>query len=179
MIILVDMDDVLADFDGHFLKLWRRKHPNEFYVPLEQMRAYKLRESYPEELHQLMDDVYYGKNFINKLPPIPGGKEALEEMVSDGHSVFICTAPLSKYKHCVREKYEWAEKNLGYAWTKRIILTKDKTLVYGNYLIDDNPKIEGIMAPEWEHVVFDKPYNRHVTGKKRLKNLKDWKLVLS
>ena len=36
MIILVDMDDVLADFDGGFLLKWREKYPDEFFIPMSE-----------------------------------------------------------------------------------------------------------------------------------------------
>jgi 5'-nucleotidase len=76
------------------------------------------------------------------------------------------------------EKYQWTEQHLGNEWAKKVILTRDKTLVKGDFLIDDRPEIIGVVTPVWEHVVFDKPYNRDVTNKKRLKSLKDWKSVL-
>ena len=66
------------------------------------------------------------------------------------------------------EKYEWVENYLGDAWVKRIILTRDKTLIKGDYLIDDKPVITGVeRSPEWEQIVYDRPYNRDV-NKKRL-----------
>ncbi len=99
-------------------------------------------------------------------------------MKKEGHEVFICTAPLSHYESCVLEKYEWTERYLGIEWTKRIILTRDKTLVKGDFLIDDKPEITGIITPVWEHIIYDKPYNRSVTSKKRLTDLRDWKSVL-
>ena len=60
-----------------------------------------------------------------------------------GHEVFICTAPLTNYENSVLEKYKWVEKNFGHEWIKKIILTKDKTLIKGDILIDDNPEIFG------------------------------------
>lgn len=76
----------------------------------------------------------------------------------------ICTAPTTRYRNCVLEKHEWVEEHLGLEWVGRMVLTRDKTLVRGAVLIDDRPDISGAMTPEWQHVVFDAPYNRHLPG---------------
>ena len=95
-----------------------------------------------------------------------------------GLQVFICTSPLTTYKNCVLEKYQWVEDQLGADWVNRIILTKDKTLVKADYLIDDKPNITGVESmPAWEHILYDRPYNREV-NKKRLV-WTNWKSVLN
>ncbi|MDP2908617.1 MAG: 5'-3'-deoxyribonucleotidase [Nanoarchaeota archaeon] len=178
MIILLDMDDVLASFEGGFLDKWRAEYPDKPYIALEDRTTFGLDKQYPEELLDLVRSVYNASGFCKSLKPIPGSLEAVLEIKQEGHDVFICTAPLSHYENCVLEKYEWVEQHLGREWAKKIILTKDKTLVRGDYLIDDNPNIKGIAVPSWEHIVFDMPYNRSVTDKRRLKSLKDWKSLL-
>ena len=59
MRILVDMDDVLADFDGEFLKRWRVRHPEKMFVPLEERKTFYLKESYPQELQPLVVETYW------------------------------------------------------------------------------------------------------------------------
>jgi 5'-nucleotidase len=178
MRILVDMDGVLSDFDGEFLKRWRERHPEKSYVPIEERTTFYVKESYPEELKPLVVEILLEPSFFREMMPMTGAKEALFEMEQMGLEVFICTSPLSTYKNCVLEKYEWVENYLGADWVNRIILTKDKTLVKGDYLIDDKPNISGVeSAPVWEHIVYDRPYNRDV-NKKRLV-WTNWKNVLN
>ena len=86
--------------------------------------------------------------------------------------------PLSLYAYCVLEKYQWVEKYLGYGFTKKLILTRDKTLVRGDMLIDDKPEITGIQKPVWEHIIYDFPYNRHITGNRRIVRWKNWRKIL-
>jgi 5'-nucleotidase len=62
----------------------------------------------------------------------------------------------------------WIRHHLGQEFAERTILTRDKTLVRGTILIDDKPSVSGVMQPEWEHVLFDQPYNRKVTNRRRL-----------
>ena len=46
--VLLDLDQVLADFEGHFLKEFRRKYPNEPYVDLEHREGFFIREQYEQ-----------------------------------------------------------------------------------------------------------------------------------
>ncbi len=85
------------------------------------------------------------KGFILGLPPIEGGLQAVKDMLSSGIDVRICTSPFAHYsghEHSFFEKYEWIEKNLGSDWVERVILTRDKTLVRGEFLIDDKIILE-------------------------------------
>ena len=48
---------------------------------------------------------------------------------------------------------------MGEDWIKRIILTKDKTIINADMLVDDRPQIQGATIPSWEHIIYDQPYN--------------------
>jgi len=124
-------------------------------------------EDYPNDLQDLLREIYRGKGFYFSLPPIPGSLEALAELQSQ-HGVFICTSPLSIYENCVLEKYQWVDYYLGKKWVRKLILAKDKTVVRGDILIDDRPEVTGVVTPVWEHVLFDQPYNRNVRDKRRI-----------
>ena len=162
------MDGVLADFEAGFLKAWRKKFPNHPYVPIEKRKTFYVRDDYPKELEKDVENIFTAPLFFQNLPKIAGSKEALKKMQDLGHEVFICTRPISKYENCVLEKYNWIVQNLGYDWTQKLIVAKDKTLIYGNILIDDRPQHVGLKKPAWTHVLFDRPYNRNVKDKLRI-----------
>lgn len=44
---------------------------------------------------------------------------------------------------CVYVQYAWVEKHLGHEFLEQVILTRDKTLITGDILIDDKPDILG------------------------------------
>ena len=63
-------------------------------------------------------------------------------------------------------------------WIKKLIITSDKTIVDGNYLIDDKPIITGTNPnPTWEQIYYTKSYNKNKKGKRRL-TWNSWKRVL-
>lgn len=177
MRILIDMDGVIADFDSEFLRRWRERYPDKFYVPLAERTTFYVKEQYPDELKPLASEIIWEPGFFRDMMPVDGGREALFEMNKMGFEVYICTSPLSTYKNCVLEKFEWVDKVLGSQWVDRILLTKDKTLIKADYLIDDKPNITGVEdMPSWEHIVYDCPYNRGVN--KRRITWENWKDVL-
>jgi 5'-nucleotidase len=177
MRILVDMDGVIADLEQEFLQRWRKRHAEKFYVPLEKRTAFYVKDDYPEELKPMVDEILLEASFFREIIPVPGAKEALEEMQARGFEVFICTSPLSTYKNCVLEKYDWVEKYMGPTWVRQVILTKDKTILRADVLIDDKPVITGAEdTPGWEHILYDRPYNRNV-NKRRL-TWENWRDII-
>jgi len=183
MIIDVDMDSVTADFEAGFLKKLREKYPDLPFIPLEQRTTFKLREQYVpqfgEYFRKIIKEIETAPGFFLSLPPVPGSIEAVLQ-IAQKHEVFICSSPLKEPKNPAPEKYEWVAMHFGESWVKRVILTYDKSLIKGDILIDDKPEVTGINKnPTWEQVLVDWPYNRHVTGKRRINyDWSNWKEVL-
>src|SRR3989338_7837741 len=156
MFILVDMDGVVADFEKGFLEQWKKIHPDKQGIPLEQRTTFYPRDQYPTKL---AEDIVLTQGFYRYLPSIDGSINALKQL-EKRHDIFICTSPRNRSKYCVSEKYEWIEQNLGREWIPRTILSKDKTLIYGDFLIDDKESIKGcIEKPRWQHILYKQPYN--------------------
>lgn len=178
MLILLDQDGPLADFEQGMLDVWRKLHPRTFFVPVEKRTSFVPLDDYPEKLHKKITAMCRAPGFFFNLPPTPGALRAAWEMLKLGHDVRICTSPFPHFENCVLEKYLWVERHLGRKFTDRIILTRDKTLVRADLLIDDKPDIKGGLEPTWEHIVFDAPYNGHIKNKKRI-NWSNYRQVLS
>ena len=162
MLVLVDQDQVLANFGDGFDRRFLAAHPDAPLQPRAQATSYWIEDSYPAQWHERIRAVVTVPGFFRDLAPIEGAREAMEQMLDEGHDVRICTAPVRVYRHCVREKYEWVEEHLGLAWTERMIVSRDKTVVTGDVLIDDKPEVIGAVAtPTWTHAYYRTRYNEH------------------
>ncbi len=176
MFIVFDIDGVLADFDGGFIRAWRQRFPGHPPIPPAERRNFSLLDDYPADQMTMVQEIYHAKGFFRDLEEIPGAIAAVHELLAMGHDVRLCSAPLTRYVHCVPEKYEWVEQHLGADFIPRLILARDKTWVHGDVLVDDKPEVVGSRTPTWKHVLFDQPYNRHVEGPRM--NWSNWKEVL-
>ncbi|XP_025776212.1 5'(3')-deoxyribonucleotidase, mitochondrial [Puma concolor] len=191
--VLVDMDGVLADFEGGFLRKFRARFPDQPYVALEDRRGFWLSEQYGRlqpGLSEKAISIWESENFFLDLEPLPGAVEAVKQMANlENTDVFICTSPIKMYKYCPYEKYAWVEKHFGPDFLDQIVLATDKTVVSADLLIDDRPDITGKWpaagaepTPSWEHILFTACHNRHLQLQPPSRRLHswadDWKAIL-
>ena len=108
--IYIDMDNVLCDYQT----AW------------ENSMIYNPDILYPQS--------QYG--FFRDLEPINSALFMFKRL-SDNFDVWILTAPSVQNPMCYTEKREWVGKHLGFEAAKRLILSPDKSLLIGDYLIDD------------------------------------------
>lgn len=112
-IIYIDMDGVLCDYYGAY-KMAMKNDP-EIKYPQSQ----------------------YG--FFRNLKPLPNALRSVEYLMQQRiFDVYILTAPSINNPLCYSEKREWVEKHLGMELVKRLIISPNKGLNKGQYLIDDH-----------------------------------------
>ncbi|XP_072676938.1 5'(3')-deoxyribonucleotidase, mitochondrial isoform X1 [Canis lupus baileyi] len=106
--VLVDMDGVLADFEGGFLRKFRARFPDQPFIALEDRRGFWLSEQYgllQPGLSEKAISIWESENFFLDLEPLPGAVEAVKQMANlENTHVFICTSPIKMYKYCPYEK---------------------------------------------------------------------------
>jgi 5'-nucleotidase len=178
-VILVDMDGVIADFERGCLNKWKELYPNSPFIDIEKRTMHGIAEEYAlidDSFKGMMDSIMKSPGFFENLPLIENAEKILDNLESEGYTVFICTSPLRETDNLIG-KYNWVEKHFGTKWKNRIIMTRDKTLIHGDILIDDKPKITGVIEPSFTHILFDQPYNRN-ENKPRITQWKDWKEVI-
>jgi len=128
-VLYVDMDGVLCDFEG--------AHQNEL--------ASKPEIAYPQS--------QYG--FFRKLQPIQHALKSMKSLQQlRAFDIYILTAPSIHNPLCYSEKREWIETHLGFEWVKKLIISPNKGLSKGHYLIDDHVEGRGQELFEGELVHF-------------------------
>ena len=76
--------------------------------------------------------------FFERLQPVPGALRAIRGLEAFA-TVMFATRPSIKNVHCYTEKAKWIKKYLGEDALDRLIIISDKSLLIGDYLIDDCP----------------------------------------
>lgn len=172
-IVLVDLDNVIADQVAGFYNALADQYPEINPPPRDSLKEFDFEWNFPYDVQKKIKALRLGEGFFRQLPVIEGAKDGLARLREKATHVRIVTAPTWDWQYCVPEKYAWVEKHLGRDWSEKMILTRDKTFVRGDILIDDNPSVSGIWAQEWTHVLYDQPYNRVVQNMPRV----TWKTI--
>ena len=140
--VLVDMDHVLCDFERSF-KAVKAACPD-----------IKFPQSLP--------------GFFASLDPIPDSLESYK-WLTENFDTWILTRASYMNPFCYTDKRLWVEKHLGLDVCQKLMIVPDKSLVKGDYLIDDYPWLgfEGkqlwfgqLEFPNWDSVLnyFKKTY---------------------
>lgn len=171
-ILLVDMDGPLANLEMRFLNIWQAEYPERFYVPLNERTTFYIEDQYPKKYKDDIWEILDRPGFFATFPQVTAAVASVHKLYNMGYDVFICTAPLSSNPTCATEKRDWIRRCLGTEWIKRMVITDDKTIVQGTFLLDDKPKVKGVVPnPTWEHIVYGTPSNEDVKDKYRVR---DW-----
>lgn len=154
--LLFDMDDILALFVPELLKRFNAAHGTNHKV--EDCVSWYLTELFGEDIL----DFSKQENFYESLEPVPGAIETFKRLYeSEKYEMYIVSA--GEAFSCVG-KIAWLQKYMPFFPLDNFILTKSKDAVWGDLLFDDGPhnaeKFKDIGLP----VVFDMPYNRHLTN---------------
>ena len=176
MLVLIDMDGTLADFAGRYVDQYNLLYPDE---PIGARSTWAMNEGIPRERHDSFWKIVSKEGFFSGLDPLPGAIEGFHQMHAAGHDIILCTSPFLHSRWCESEKRHWVEDRLGIEYARNMVITKDKTLVRGDALIDDKPSIEGRMSPSWRHVLLDQPYNRDMDLPRIARDWSDWEETLA
>lgn len=173
-IVLVDADGTIFEWSDELDRQLLLRDPNYPIVPAEKRTHfdYMFDDDYDKAL---LAAAMNAEGFYRNLQPLPYAVEALEEMREEGLEVQIATTPYPTSPTCTSEKLGCFEEHLGHDWTKRTIMTHDKTILMGNLLVDDKPHILGAAVPAWQQIYYGQLYNAPGTGAKDLPRITDWR----
>ncbi len=97
--------------------------------------------NFSKEYYRLKSDTcYYPQSqygFFRNLEPMEDAIVSYKTL-EEHFDVYILTAPSVHNPLCYTEKREWVEKHLGFDVCKKLIISPNKALFKGDYLIDDN-----------------------------------------
>ena len=140
-ILYLDMDNVLVNFQSGIDRIDKN-----------------LREEYEGRL----DDV---PGIFSLMDPLDGAQEAFKELAKLFDTYLLSTAPWENHT-AWSDKLNWVKKYLGEPADRRLILSHNKNLNAGDFLVDDRTangagQFKGIHVhfgtdqfPDWESVLI-------------------------
>lgn len=124
--LFLDMDGVIVDFEKGILK-----YSNAFNHLIPGTKECS------DEVDRVCITV--NRHIFRELEPIEGAVEAYHTLC-EHYDVRILSTPMWDLPESYTDKRIWVDKHLGPKVYKTLILTHDKGIVEGNYLIDDRLK---------------------------------------
>lgn len=135
MVIKIDVDAVIRNNNPILINMYNKKFPKS---KISEIKYYDVSKSFPELGEKAMDYFFVKNNerVFYDAPIFENAKKAIDLLREHGHYVIIVTAQLNTKNSILTLK--WLDKyDVKY---DSIMVTDKKYLVYGDVLIDDNPK---------------------------------------
>ena len=164
--LICDMDDVIADATGQFINYYEK----EFGVRIERsvLNGKDEGEGFPEN-HQILREFPFRDNFFRTMTVNENAQDVLEKL-NKKYELFIVSAAM-EFPQSLSEKLAWLKEHFPFLTWKQIVFCGSKTIVHGDYMIDDLPynleKFNG------EKFIYSAPHNLNVNRFQRLNNWKE------
>lgn len=144
-ILYCDLDGVLVDLEAYVL---RHDHYGLDQVPIS-----KRNEGFSQQFENSIK-AFSSNAFLDADPMI--GSTLAFPWLCKHFDVYLLSTPMWDHPQSYVDKRHWVEHHLGEDAKKRLILTHNKGLMKGDYLIDDRIK-HGVEDFEGEHIHFGQP----------------------
>ena len=157
--IIIDMDGVLADTYFKFVDRYEERFGRR--PPREELLGKKV---YDLPGGADIRNGMYEEGFFRDVPIIAGAAEVVKELYAN-YEVFIVTH-CTEFRNSFIDKYEWLEEHLPFVHYSRIVFCGDKSIVHGDYCIDDKVRNlrliggTGLLFNSWDNALDDGGFHR-------------------
>ena len=163
MKVIVDMDEVLAQFVQKVLDRWNAENGTSFTH--DQIDMWHMEETLGPKSWGKIDGWCGEKGFFRSLDPVPGAVAGFRSLMEAGHDVIVATAVVKTADNCYDDKRAWMRDHFPDWSLKNLIAVSRKGMLRGDILIDDgehNIKDWTEEGPVNGAILFDAPWNRDV-----------------
>lgn len=154
--IIIDTDGVIRDFHQKLIEVYKKYYPQNGAPTLQKITSWELKNHFPigEKIHQ-----FYAQDHTTEIfydAPIKEG--AIDFLKNLKKEFFIILATSQGSLDCKAITMQWYLKhNLPH---DEIVFTVDKSMINGDYLIDDSPEqLEHAMQKGIKIIPFLQPWN--------------------
>lgn len=162
MIILLDIDGVVADFTGAVLDTsLELTHIPRWKSDIKNWHIWDHLGISPADVKRVQDEIAQ-PGWCSALPIFPGAADFVAALLEQ-HDVIFVTAPLEGAPCWTYERTDWLKKHFGSVAGSRVIHTAHKALVRGDIMIDDSVSNIREWGRAQEHglpLLFDAHHNR-------------------
>lgn len=164
--ILIDMDDCINNFLPYLIRVYNKRTGD--HVKPSDIKDWDISKY----MDRLALDIFHEEGFFEDVPEKKKSISTLKKLIESAkYDVYIITACQSPRE--LQEKIEWFNRCLPSFNKNRIIMCKEKHIIRGDVLIDDNTSNLEKCKPFMKTIVFDMPHNKDYKADARIKKLED------
>jgi len=175
--VLVDMDGVLVNHIQTWCDFYNKKYGENLTVE-EFGGTWDLHKNVREDVGEKVYDLLFMPQFYNFVEPLEGALAGFEKLVN--HKNFD-TYVVSAYGGNANQafgKCEWLKKHTPFLDPEHIILCCEKSLIFGDFLIDDSEKNLIKWEETWKSydstaIMMTALHNKDCAGFARVNNWQD------
>ena len=159
MRLLFDFDEVINTMTRHWVDTLNCVYGTS--VKFEEVNEWEMRKAFPTLTEDEIYNPLHLQVFWNGVKIMPGAKEGIQYLLSQGHEIYIVT---SSHPNIIQWKAEWLQRELPEIPWSNVIVAHNKSLVCGDVLVDDG--LHNLYEGSYIKVLFDKPWNQNVDKSK-------------
>lgn len=153
MKILVDMDDVLEQLVAGWTAYMNDRYGTN--VTPAEVHDWNMSKAFPELTHEQVYAAPDDDALWDYVKPMPGAPEILQQLIDDGHEIWIVTATGYRTLKAKMEKVLF--RYFPYLSWKQVIITENKQMIKGDILIDDGP--HNMQGGEYRKILYTANHN--------------------
>lgn len=186
-IVLVDMDDVLAEFTEEWLSRYNAEYSDS--ITAESFDGWDALSCVKPECGEKIFDYFRAPGIYRHLQPKEGSQQVMQWLVNSGVEVLIVTdSPRGtcytdegvEHSNPTDDKRAWLQEHFPMIDPDNLIVAKKKWFVQGDVLIDDKPStVEKFQSLGRDVICMDMPYNQHVNAKLRARTWEEIEYLLT
>jgi len=150
--LIVDMDDVIADATGQFIRYYER----DFGI-----RVTRQSLAYQDELkgfpanYDVVRRYTHEPGFFRTMTPNENSQTVMAKL-NEKYDLFIVSAAL-QFPQSLAEKQQWLSEHFPFLHWKQIVFCGSKAIVHGDFMIDDH--VHNLDTFSGTQLIFSAPHN--------------------
>lgn len=169
--LIIDMDDVLADATGQFINFYEKEFG--IRVSRESLNHKDEMQRFPDH-HEAVYNFTFRKDFFRTMAVKESSQEVVKKL-NLHYELFIVSSAM-EFPNSLSEKLEWLAEHFPFLHWKQFVFCGSKTIVFGDYMIDDLP--HNLEKFNGEKLMFTAPHNMQHNHFKRVNNWKEVEALL-
>lgn len=164
MIIKVDVDGVIRNMNESMCSLYNKTYGE--HLTVDDIFDYDVEKVFTKirEVDNMSACDFFFKKHAREMflesKPYEGVRNALQSLIDHGHKVVIVTWQFTPQNKLFTLKF-FERNHIPY---DDICFTKDKWMIHGDWLIDDNPEFLLDKRDKSNKIMINMPYNKFVVS---------------